>query len=150
MIACTHSASRYTARVSETTDTQIGVWKMKTADTRLLAVFLRPQPCARLQWSGRGEGALAHAGFRFRRYANLAMCPATPIGVGGRVFEYENGGRIMRHIPARPEQTQAIPALIADALRAAALAPSDRDALDVLGAALVRLADLSRVEVAHV
>ncbi|WP_179297063.1 MULTISPECIES: hypothetical protein [Burkholderia cepacia complex] len=47
---------------------------------------------------------------------------------------------------ARPEQTESILEII----RAAALAPSDRDALDVLGAALVCLADLSRVEVARV
>ncbi|MCL4670433.1 MULTISPECIES: hypothetical protein [Burkholderia] len=51
---------------------------------------------------------------------------------------------------ARPEQTESILEIIRAALRAAALAPSDRDALDVLGAALVCLADLSRVEVARV
>ncbi|WP_198345547.1 hypothetical protein [Burkholderia ubonensis] len=51
---------------------------------------------------------------------------------------------------ARPEQTESILEIICAALRAAALAPSDRDALDVLGAALVCLADLSRAEVARV
>lgn len=56
----------------------------------------------------------------------------------------------MRHIPARPEQTESPLEIICAALRAAVLAPSDRDALDVLGAALVCLADLSRAEVASV
>jgi hypothetical protein len=61
---------------------------------------------------------------------------------------------------ARPEQPQfplrsAAPAslrvlqIIADAARTAALAPSDRDALDVTGEALRRLAELARAEVLH-
>ncbi|VWC98972.1 hypothetical protein BLA18112_03853 [Burkholderia lata] len=50
---------------------------------------------------------------------------------------------------ARPEQTQSPLEIIRNALRAAALAPSDRDALDVAGDALRRLADLARMEVRH-
>lgn len=49
---------------------------------------------------------------------------------------------MLRRIPARPEQTQSH-SVIREALRAAALAPSDRDAIDVLGAALHRLAQLA-------
>ncbi|OLL29987.1 hypothetical protein BTH42_19380 [Burkholderia sp. SRS-W-2-2016] len=45
--------------------------------------------------------------------------------------------------------SQPTDALIAAARRAAALAPFDRAALDVLSTVLVRLADLSRVEVAR-
>lgn len=41
-------------------------------------------------------------------------------------------------------------AIISDALRAAALAESDRAALDVAGAALCRLADLAKAEASHV
>lgn len=55
----------------------------------------------------------------------------------------------MRQALARPEQTLSIPALIADTLRAAALAPTDREALDVTGDALRRLAEIARAEVRH-
>ncbi|WP_198386703.1 hypothetical protein [Burkholderia ubonensis] len=50
---------------------------------------------------------------------------------------------------AHPEQTQLPLQIIRNALRAAALAPSDRDALDVTGDALRSLADLARTEVQH-
>ncbi|AOI78030.1 hypothetical protein [Burkholderia sp. NRF60-BP8] len=39
--------------------------------------------------------------------------------------------------------------IVSDAVRAAALAPTDRAALDITGDALRRLADLARAEVAH-
>lgn len=52
-------------------------------------------------------------------------------------------------IPARPERSQSPIEIIRTALRAAALAPSDRAALDVAGAALARLAEIARVEVSH-
>jgi len=52
-------------------------------------------------------------------------------------------------IPARPEQQQSPLEIIRNALRAAALAPNADAALDVTGAALVRLADLAKAEVRH-
>ncbi|WP_196493174.1 hypothetical protein [Burkholderia stagnalis] len=45
---------------------------------------------------------------------------------------------------AHPEQTQLPLEIIRNALRAAVLAPSERDALDVTGDALRQLADLAR------
>lgn len=51
--------------------------------------------------------------------------------------------------PARPEQTLSSLEIIRNALRAAALAPTDRAALDTVGDALRQLADLARVEVRH-
>ncbi|WP_201752280.1 hypothetical protein [Burkholderia pyrrocinia] len=53
-------------------------------------------------------------------------------------------------VSARPEQMQSSLEIIRNALRAAALAPSDRDALDAVGDALRHLADLARAEVRHV
>ncbi|MBU9614741.1 hypothetical protein KTE96_23685 [Burkholderia multivorans] len=50
---------------------------------------------------------------------------------------------------ARPEQSQSSLEIIRSALRAAALAPSDRDALDATGDALRQLADLARMEADH-
>ncbi|RQP36690.1 hypothetical protein DF159_19410 [Burkholderia ubonensis] len=55
------------------------------------------------------------------------------------------GGRTMRHIPARPEQTQSpILEIIRVALRVTA--PTYQDALDVTGDALRRLAEIAREE----
>ncbi|WP_179952334.1 hypothetical protein [Burkholderia sp. MSMB0856] len=50
---------------------------------------------------------------------------------------------------ARLEQAQSRLEIIRNALRAAALAPSDRDALDATGDALRQLADLARIEAGH-
>ncbi|WP_438331385.1 hypothetical protein [Burkholderia pseudomallei] len=56
----------------------------------------------------------------------------------------------MRHIPARPEQSQSPAELANSALRDAALAPTYIDALDVLADALLTLAALARpLEVRH-
>lgn len=56
----------------------------------------------------------------------------------------------MRHIPARPEQTESpVLAIVSNALRAAALASSDRAALDVAGDALRRIAELAAAEVRY-
>jgi len=52
-------------------------------------------------------------------------------------------------IPARPEQSQSPLEIIRTALRAAAVAATVYDALDVTGAALGRLADLAKAEVRH-
>lgn len=46
----------------------------------------------------------------------------------------------MRQAVARPEQTQSSIEIIRAALRAAALCNSDRDALDILGDAMLSLA----------
>ncbi|TDY23585.1 hypothetical protein B0G81_3967 [Paraburkholderia sp. BL6665CI2N2] len=50
---------------------------------------------------------------------------------------------------ACPEQAQSQLEIIRAALRAAALAPSYRDALDVTGDALRRLAEIVRAEARH-
>lgn len=147
---CKPLASRYTLSVSETTDTRGESRKCSVADDRHSAVFLRPYTLRLLQWSGLGEGALAHAGSHGRRSLNLVMCPATPFESGSRVRQPVRGGRIMRHIPARPEQPQSPVEIIRAALRDAATAPTVFDALDVTGDALRRLAELARAEVRHV
>ncbi|RQZ14164.1 hypothetical protein DIE15_19180 [Burkholderia sp. Bp9031] len=54
--------------------------------------------------------------------------------------------------PARPEQTQfpnTLTSIAREALRDAALAPTERAALDVCGDALRRLAEIARAEVRH-
>lgn len=58
-------------------------------------------------------------------------------------------GRTMRHIPARPEQTQSPLEIIRTALRDAALSDRPNDAIDLLADALVRLAAIAQVEVRH-
>ncbi|QBQ97896.1 hypothetical protein [Paraburkholderia pallida] len=51
---------------------------------------------------------------------------------------------MLRHIPARHEQTQSLSNIVRDALRAAALAPDTASALDVAGAALCDIAQFAR------
>lgn len=102
--SCKLVAFRYTVPVPETAGAEIGVSKLRLADNRLLAVFFRPLPCARLQWSGLGGGALAHAGSQSRRYANPALCPATSIGVEARVLTQRLEASMPKAL-ARPEQT---------------------------------------------
>lgn len=141
-----NSERRYSGPVAETTAHRGDSRQMQKADNRLSAVFLRPHT-KRLLWSGLGGGAFALAGFLLRRSVNFANGPATPFDSGGRVIQSAKGGRTMRPISARPEQTQSPLEIIRAALRAAALAPSDRDALDATGDALRRLADMARAEV---
>ncbi|WP_175938255.1 hypothetical protein [Caballeronia sp. BCC1704] len=86
-----------------------------------------------------------------RRFANPTMRPATPFGDGSRVSNPSKEGRTMRHIPARPEQSQS-PApldIIQRALRDAATAPTVFDALDIAGDALRQLGEIARAEVRH-
>ncbi|RQR27345.1 hypothetical protein DIE23_27085 [Burkholderia sp. Bp9143] len=58
-------------------------------------------------------------------------------------------GTIDATAAARPEKTLSSLEIIRNALRAAALASSGRDALDAAGDALRQLADLARVEVRY-
>lgn len=144
---CTRSAPAYTLRVPETAGTEIGVSKLRLADNRQLAVFFRPSPCVRLQWSGLGGGALALAGSQSHRYANPTMCPATPIGVGSRVPNFAIGASAMRQVPALPEQIKTSLKTIRAALRDAAIAPIVFDTLDATGDAFRWLAETAPAEV---
>ncbi|MFC5428342.1 hypothetical protein ACFPTO_05905 [Paraburkholderia denitrificans] len=106
-----------------------------------LAAFVFASACARLQWAGLGGETFGSAGSLGRRFANPAQRPLTPFGDGVRVNQPVRGGRILlRHIPARPEQPPSPIELANSALRAAALAPTYIDALDVLADALLVMA----------
>ncbi|SAL19315.1 hypothetical protein AWB71_00922 [Caballeronia peredens] len=141
----------YSFTVAETTATRIGVRNSSLADNRRSAVFLRPHTM-RLQWSGLGGGALAHAGIQRRRYANPALCSATPIGVGGRVLTPVSGGRIMRqslHAHTGHVSPAILEFIVRDAIKRAALAPSHAAALDIAGEALLAVAQILSREVSH-
>jgi hypothetical protein len=92
---------------------------------------------------------------RGRRSANPALCPATPFSSGSRVSQPVPEAAMRATVPARPEQTQnpIQIEIIQRALRAAAFARSDVDALDIAGEALRQLAELARAanhaEVSH-
>lgn len=96
---CKPSAKAYTLPVAYTVVTRGESRKCSEADNRRLAVFFRPKPCACLQWSGLGGGALAHAGSLGRRSLNPALCPATSFESEARVLQPVRGGRIMRQFP---------------------------------------------------
>jgi hypothetical protein len=103
---------------------------MTKAGNRQSAVFLRPY--IKCLWSGLGGGALALAGFLCHRYANLALCPATPIGVGASGHQPDKGGRNMRPVFSHAKQAQSpTPNLDADVQR-------ERGALEHQRADLVR------------
>ncbi|MGF6974920.1 hypothetical protein QFZ94_003370 [Paraburkholderia sp. JPY465] len=147
---CKPAKLRYTPYVPETTGNLDWRPEQIKADNRRRAVFLRPH-IKRLQWSGLGEGALALAGILDRRYANLAMCPATPIGVGGRVIRLDQGGRTMpSNIHAHPEQTSfpnSLTSLVREAPHSGAIAGAYQDGLAITGDTLRRMADLKNWEV---
>jgi len=144
------NARRYSVAVVETAATLDWRLGMFVADNRRSAVFLRPYTLS-LLWSGLGEGALAHAGSHGRRYANLALCPATPIGVDGRDRQTVRGSRTMHQLnhAYTGQNPSLIQSIIRDALRDAATAPTVFDALDVTGDALRRLAEIARAELRH-
>lgn len=136
----------YTFCVAETTATEIGVSNCIGGQPPTGGIF-SSAASARLQWSGLGGGALAHAG----SYAPVRQprhVPGHPNWRWGRVTQPSIGGRTMRHVLARPEQTQS-PTEFANS--AAALAPTVFDALDMLADALQSLAVLQAEEgVRHV
>lgn len=117
-ITCKRLQSRYTGLVSETAGNEIGVSKDSVADDRRMAVFSRPYAEC-LQWSGLGEGALAHAGSHGRRYANLAMCLASRLASGAGFLTPSVEVAMRPEALARPEQTQSTPAVDAKNLREA-------------------------------
>lgn len=139
----------YTFSVAETAVTGRGnpicLWRT-TAHWRYFFV------CAlsRFQWSGLGRAAFGLAGSHGRRFSTPADVPGHPhVEMGRRDLKSVRGGRTMRHISARPEQTQSPIEIIRAALRDAATAPTVFDALDVTGDALRRLAEIAREEVRH-
>lgn len=81
------------------------------------------------------------------------LAPATPILADRRQASYPaKGGRNMRqsrHAHTGCNFQSHINRIVADALRAAALAPTYQDALDITGAALSAVASLARTEVRH-
>lgn len=139
----------YNIAMAETTAIEIGVSKLTLANSRSHAVFFRSSAIARrFQWSGLGGETFGSAGSQSHRYANPALCPATPIGVGSRVLKPDFGGRTVRPVSAHPEHPQSIIlALINEALSDAATAPTYQAALDITGDTLRLLADLVRREV---
>ncbi|VWD17354.1 hypothetical protein [Burkholderia contaminans] len=143
------NSGAYTFPVAETTAAGFGDLTMM-ADDRRSAVFLRPYAFARpvngWAWAGRPSGLPVPS----CRFANPVQCPPTPFGDGKRAFFNHDGGRTMlRHIPARPEQSQLsnfLTGKVSVALRSAALAPNLASALDIAGAALVDIATIARSE----
>lgn len=144
------SIARYSVRVAETTVTRFGDRRCSKADNRLRAVFLRPYTL-RLLWSGLGGGAFAHAGSLGRRFANPALCPATPFGDGAGFVNPSKEVAFNAPALARPygQQSHLIRSIVRAALRDAATASTYQDALDATGAASAAIAALVRAEVRH-
>ncbi|WP_404841966.1 hypothetical protein [Burkholderia vietnamiensis] len=142
----------YTFPVAETTAAGFGDLTI-LADNRRSAVFLRPHAFARPydQWVGLGGETFGSAGSSIPVRQPRSV-PAHPI------WRWEAGSNsileaaMRANALARPEQSQfpdQLTQIVSNALRAAALAPTYIDALDITGDALRRLADLAREEVSH-
>ncbi|VVE16557.1 hypothetical protein PHO31112_02903 [Pandoraea horticolens] len=139
----------YPATVTETTVTGFGSPNYVSAQPRK-AAFLCVSP-SRASINGRALVGRASA----LPGAYVTGLPTSPcarpphLEVGSGLTAYVRG-RTMRHIPAHPEQIESpVLSIVRNALRAAALASSDRAALDVAGEALRRIAELVVVEVRH-
>lgn len=156
-VPCKPAGMAYTSSVAETTVTGFGDLTI-LADNRRSAVFLRPHAFARPydQWAGLGGETFGSAGSSIPVRQPRSV-PAHPI------WRWEAGSNSILEAAMRQHphaQTPGITyrsqtqnslrtlAIISDALRAAALAQSDRAALDVTGDALRRLTDLAPVSVA--
>ncbi|WP_277184140.1 hypothetical protein [Caballeronia sp. BR00000012568055] len=149
--ACKPAQVRYTAFMVQTATTGPEKPECSKADDRYEAVFFRLYIIVRdLQWLG---GSGWHACVRRFPWTPVfsasAIRPATRLRNGFRASFKVQGGRIMRRVLARPEQTESPLQIINRALRAAAVAPTVFDALDVTGDALRLLAELARGEVSH-
>ena len=140
----------YTSIVTETTATEFGdsiIDRRTTAAARFFYVRtpLRAITINGRAWAGRPSGL--PVSYRAGSPTPFsARSPYLAIESGSHITSI--GGRTMlRHIPARLEQPLSPLEIIQAALRAAALAPTVFDALDVTGDALRRLAELARDEV---
>lgn len=78
------------------------------------------------------------------RFANPVMCPPTPFGDGAPGSN--KLGAIVPNASAHPEQTHQLISIVAQAIRAAALAPSEREALDIAGAALAHAVSIIKAD----
>jgi hypothetical protein len=136
----------YTANSLDTNSTGFSSLAKQKRTAAQSGFFVRIAFARLFQWAGLGGGAYGLAGFFCCRSANPTSCPLTPFSSGQRAFIQTEGGRTMRQAPAHPEQTPSSLELIQNALRAAALAPTVYDALDLTGEALRRLAEAMRAE----
>lgn len=136
----------YTFRVAETTAARASRPWNSLADNRLPAVFFRPNAFVRLfQWRALAEGTPSGVPVSRDtgpRTPKPCACHHRFAAVMAGFISAISGGRTMRHIPAHPEQVQSpSPTELANrALRAAALAPTVFDALDIVADALQALA----------
>lgn len=154
---CAVGGGAYTFPIAETTAIRASRLDCSVAENRQPAVFFRPYAFARLlQWRALAEGTPSGVPVSTDtgpRTPKPCACHHRFAAVMAGFETAVCGGRTMRRISARPEQTQLpinLPEFVNRALRAAALAPTYQDALDVAGDALRRLAEISRAEVHHV
>jgi hypothetical protein len=102
-----HDRAKYPSGVDETTSTGLGSPKA-LADNRRRAVFLRPRiKHSSFQWAGLGGEGFGPAGANVPVFLPRQV-PAHPIRKWEAGFNPNVGGRNMRRIPARSEQTQSL------------------------------------------
>lgn len=133
----------YTFSVAETTAAGFGDLSHASAQPRR-AAFLCVSPL-RASFNGRAlVGRPSGLPGACVTGSPTLPCARPPRLATGSGLTAHTRGRTMRHIYARPEQTQSPIELANSALRAAALAPTVFDALDICADALLVLAALTQ------
>lgn len=136
------SGARYSERVAETTAARSGKPEMFRGGQPPLCGFFTSVHLAP-SMVGPWWGCVRARRFPRTPVFQPRLVPDHPSGNGSRVLQPVRGGRTMRSVlPARPEPSLAPAVIINRALRDAALAPSDAQALDIAGDALRQLAML--------
>lgn len=140
--SCKHAAFGYTGVVPETAGAGFGDPNNVGGQPPIAAFFLCPS-CLRTPLSMAGRvGQPSGWPVPTFRFANPTVWPATPRLATSGGLQQSTLEAAMPNTLARPEQTQ-IRSLIQKALRDAVAAPSDRDSLDIVGAALTAIAALA-------
>jgi hypothetical protein len=139
----------YSLSVAETAAIRASRLEMQKADNRQLAVFFRLFAFARLfQWRGLAEGTPSGVPVTFcagPRTPKPCACHHRFAAMTAGFETAAKGGRPMRQVTAHSEQPHSQIEIIRDALRAAALALTVYDALDVTGVTGVTGVALARL-----
>ncbi|WP_148662191.1 hypothetical protein [Paraburkholderia phytofirmans] len=144
---CKPLVARYTERAAETTAHRFDSREFDGRATATVRFFYVRMPlhASSSGWVLGRASSDAQVSYRACLSTGSMTCPPR-LTAGGRSLSKSIGGRLMRRIPTRPEQSQNLNQIINRALRDAAVEPTPNGAIDVLGGALIVIAELARSE----
>ncbi len=148
----TMASSRYTVAVAATTAARGESRNSRRTAAARRFFYVRHAFARLLQGAGLGGGAFGLAG-SYCRSLNPALCPPTPFESGERDRNCASRRHRMPQSSLAHTGQSPLPeilAIVRAALRDAVSAPTDRESLDLAGAALVAVADRVRALQAEV